>query len=185
MEEHLSAAEQAERTLNPHKPLFIRLLQWKFVIPFMIVLTLVTGPLVYRSYLLNGIPDIGDPFDVEAFGTVNLPDTENARVEYEAAMALIVPLPTGSGVDTELNRALDNGWDYASPAIRKWLDDNRPAMKQWKRGTAKTDFLYVQPKDLNIATLLPLTSLRAWPPANCALSWTPASNGAPVRWTVL
>ncbi|MEX0725639.1 MAG: hypothetical protein WD065_05190 [Planctomycetaceae bacterium] len=140
------------------KPLVIRLLQWKVVIPVMILLMLLVAPLLYRSYLLNGIPAIGDPFDVEAFGTVNLPDVENAKIDYEAAMAAMVPLPAIAGVDVaaQLDDALTNGWEHAGPTIRTWLDDNRPAMEQWKLGTEKPDFLYVQPKELSINTLLPL-----------------------------
>ncbi|MFN0199261.1 MAG: hypothetical protein ACKVT0_21125 [Planctomycetaceae bacterium] len=111
-------------------------------------------PMSVRVYRLWGIPDVGHPFDVEEFGTVELPDDENARIDYDAAIAALVPLPKVADRDTwkELDVALSEGWSSATPVIRQWLDDNRPALERWRRGTEKPDFLFVQPKTLNFST---------------------------------
>ena len=88
------------------------LLNPKVGIPLAIALLVLSGPFVYRSHQLSGLPDPGDPFDVEAFGTVEISDDENAYVEYRAAAALIVPLKTSD--NTALDKALEGGWAVAS-----------------------------------------------------------------------
>ncbi|MCH7688306.1 MAG: hypothetical protein IH899_16765, partial [Planctomycetes bacterium] len=65
------------------------LLSPKVAIPLMILLALLTAPFMYRMHRINMLPDIGDPFDVEAFGTVEITDEENAFVEYRAASKLL------------------------------------------------------------------------------------------------
>ncbi|MDA0832579.1 MAG: hypothetical protein O2955_00510 [Planctomycetota bacterium] len=145
----------------PRQPLFVRLLRWKVVIPLIVVCSIFTAPLMYRQWLLSQIPDIGDPFDVEAFGTVELADEENAKFDYEAAVAMLVPLPEiidkdspyGESIAGDVQQhALDNGWEAAAPEIQQWVEDNRPAMERWKAGTEKPGFLYYQPKDVNLET---------------------------------
>ena len=129
------------------------------MIPLIVVCGIFTAPLVYRHWLLCQVPDIGDPFDVEAFGTVELADEENAKFEYEAAVAMLVPLPEiidkdspyGESIAGDVQQhALDNGWEAAAPEIQQWVEDNRPAMERWKIGTEKPDFLYQQPKDARL-----------------------------------
>ncbi len=116
-----------------------------------LVLFLFVLPMSVRVYRLWGIPDVGHPFDVEQFGTVELPDDENARIDYDAAIAALVPLPkVADRTDwKDLDVALSEGWSSATPEIRQWLDDNRPALERWRTGTEKPDFLFVQPKTLN------------------------------------
>ena len=44
----------------------------------LILLTMVAIPPVWWSLQLVGLPDIGDPFDVEAFRATSIPDDRNA-----------------------------------------------------------------------------------------------------------
>jgi hypothetical protein len=61
------------------------LLSPKVAISLMILLTLLLAPFIYRTHRINQLPDIGDPFDVVAFGTVEISDEDNAFVEYREA----------------------------------------------------------------------------------------------------
>ena len=135
--------------------LLLFLLSPKVASPLMILLALSAAQFMYRTYQINKLPDIGDPFDVKAFGTVEIPDEENAFVEYRAASKLLVELKRTSTSYDELNKALDEGWSTASEDIRKWVEDNRPAMELWRRRTEKPDALYHQPKDTDCLTSLP------------------------------
>ena len=64
--------------------LLLFLLSPKVAIPLMILLGLLAAPFMYRMQRINKLPDIGDPFGVEAFGTGEITDEENAFVESEA-----------------------------------------------------------------------------------------------------
>ncbi|MEX1232958.1 MAG: hypothetical protein WEB58_22105 [Planctomycetaceae bacterium] len=141
----------------PPMPWFVRLLRWRYVIPAIVVVGLILSPFVYFQRLVSNIPDIGDPFDVEAFGTVKIADEDNAWLDFEAAIDMLVPLPKipGRDLSTEMSDAIDNGWPTATPEIRQWVDDNRPALERWKAGTEKSDFLLEQPKDLHLGLSLP------------------------------
>ncbi|MDA0832578.1 MAG: hypothetical protein O2955_00515 [Planctomycetota bacterium] len=141
----------------PRQPLFVRLLRWRFVIPAAVIVGLIVSPFAYFQHLVNQIPDIGDPFDVEAFGTVKIVDEENGWLDYEAAYKMLTPLPDipGRDIQKEYDEALDNGWQVATDVIREWVADNRPALARWKQGTEKPDFLIQQPKDLHFGLLIP------------------------------
>jgi len=141
------------------KSRFERFLLWalnpKVAIPLLILLVLLTAPFVYRSSQLAGLPDIGDPFDVEAFGTVEISDEENAFVEYIDATPLLVL--TAIEPHTALEKVQAAGWSAADEDIRTLLDDNRAAMILWREGTQKPDALYHQPHTIRFDTLIPVT----------------------------
>ena len=46
--------------------------------PLILAMLSATGILAYRQSRLDGIPDIGDPFDVEAIAAVDVDSTDNA-----------------------------------------------------------------------------------------------------------
>lgn len=123
----------------------------KVGIPLAVALLLIAAPFAYRASRLAGLPDPGHPFDVEAFGTVEISEEENAFIEYEKAAGLLVDF---AGDSKELDRALAEGWPATTVPVRQWLEDNRQALQVWKRGTAKPDALYHQPKAVDPSTLL-------------------------------
>ena len=90
------------------------------------IIGVVAIPFLYRSYQLVGLPDIGDPFDVQAFGTVEIEDADNACIEYREAADVFSPLPYASF--KSLEKALESGWPSADAQIRQWLADNRDAL---------------------------------------------------------
>ncbi len=131
------------------KRILLTLLDPKVGIPLALVLAVLSAPLVFRGHQIAGLPDPGDPFDVEAFGTVEIAPAENAFVEYRLAVVVLVPpTPFDPGV---LEKAMKGGWSAASQEIRKWVSDNRAALDLWRKGSQKPDAVYYQPKDMTIA----------------------------------
>ena len=136
------------------KRVLLTLLHPKVGIPLIVVLLMLSAPFVFRARQIAGLPDPGDPFDVEAFGTVEITPEENAFVEYASATAILVPLATTN--DDDLSKAMEGGWSAASEEVRKWVSDNRAALEIWREGTRKAEALYHQPKNVDYDTLLPV-----------------------------
>jgi hypothetical protein len=119
---------------------------------------------------LLGLPDVGDPFDVRSAGIVYLPDADNAFVEYKEATHRFVRPGWTSWWETNW----DCAWSQVNPTIRAWMEQNREALEVWRQGTEKPDALYIQPGDMNFATLLPVTQelrnfahMAAWRGSEC------------------
>ena len=104
-----------------------------------------------RASRIASVPEVGDPFDVEAFGTVDLASADNAADVYASA-ARLYRTGSFSAEDFNLDAVQEKGWPEASMTLRKWLDDNTAAMAEWRRGSELSEFVSVQPKDLTITT---------------------------------
>jgi hypothetical protein len=102
-----------------------------------------------KATSLYGLPDIGDPFDIEEF-CQPIPDETNAFVLYKQAFAKLGKAPDlGAGPWTAV-------WGASTGGQRRWLDESREALDLWKQGTTRPDALYTPPKTMNVATLLPV-----------------------------
>jgi hypothetical protein len=131
-----------------------RLLWWlhpKVALPLTLFGLILLSPLLYRSHRLASVPDIGDPFDVSAFGTVLIAPEDNAMTQYAKALKL---RRNGSYSLEDLNKAIENGWPETSETVRKWLDDNQPALAEWRKGTERSQSLAIQPKDFRFDSKL-------------------------------
>jgi hypothetical protein len=108
---------------------------------------------MWRVRNLDGLPDVGDPFDVAAvLRPVEILDDDNAYVSYSEARRLLTRL-------TEAVRQVDwmkVTWSTAGPDVRDYLEKNRPALEKWQEGTERPDALYHQPGTLAFDTLLPV-----------------------------
>lgn len=104
--------------------------------PLMLFVLLMLSPFLVRAWHLSKVPDIADPFDVEAFLSETVDDKDNAFVDYYAARALLVPEST---LTSEERQELDAGWEKTSPPVRAWVDANLPALQRWRIGTEKND----------------------------------------------
>ncbi|MBC7822024.1 MAG: hypothetical protein IAG10_34495 [Planctomycetaceae bacterium] len=104
----------------------------KVALPLMLSVLLLLSPFLVRGWHLAKVPDIADPFDVEAFLSETVDDKDNAFVDYHAAAALLVP-------STFSHEEFDAGWEKASSPLRLWVDANRPALDRWRLGTEKFD----------------------------------------------
>jgi hypothetical protein len=71
------------------------------------------GGAIWWLTSLNGLPDIGDPFDLSSFRVIGIPDEKNAFTYYRRAQDALTPFPT-------LPRAVTAGaasvaWSPADP----------------------------------------------------------------------
>src|SRR5262249_23671953 len=88
---------------------------------------------------LNGLPDIGDPFDVAAFRAFRLPDEQNAFTYLRRASEMVTPLRgmvSGNGADPS---ELKFSWSVANPTLRKWAGENREALELFRQGAEQAD----------------------------------------------
>ncbi len=117
-------------------------------------LATVMGISTWRLRSLDGIPDVGDPFEVaEALRLTPMADDENAYVLYGEAKARFVRVPASN---SRLIPDKNLTWSKAGPAIRDYLEQNRAAMELWRQGSRRSEALYHQPGELAMDTLLPL-----------------------------
>src|SRR5262249_4297156 len=68
---------------------------------------------------LNGLPDIGDPFDVAAYRALSVPDDQNAFTFLKRAHEKLSPLSSDPDV----------AWAQANPKLREWVNANQQALQ--------------------------------------------------------
>ena len=88
---------------------------------------------------LNGLPDIGDPFDVAAFRAFRLPDEQNAFTYLRRASEKLTPIVGmvgGNGADPG---ELKFSWSIANPTLREWAGENREAFELFQQGAEQAD----------------------------------------------
>ena len=78
---------------------------------------------------LNGLPDIGDPFDVAAFRAFRVPDDQNAFTFLRRAEEKLTPSPSH----------LATSWSQADPKLREWVKANRQAIELFQQGADQPD----------------------------------------------
>ena len=131
---------------NRSSPRWLVFLKPKVGIPLAIMIVLVSIPLGIRSWRLSSLPPIDEPFDVEAFCSVTIPDEENAFVEYREAFALFVA-DTATVEEWDSEDDLYRGrWKLAPTAFKAWISANARATEKWLEGTKKPDAMAV-PRD--------------------------------------
>jgi hypothetical protein len=113
------------------------------------MILLVGGVLGWREFSLWGLPDIGEPFDVSKYGTVEVQDADNAMVSYREAVKKVIP-PGLPDYKVASSKAWDNlDWATADPEVRRWVLDNRAAIAIWLEGTERPDALFIQPRQMH------------------------------------
>lgn len=111
-----------------------------------IVAILLAMPL-WWSIQLMGLPDIGEPFDVEAFRTFTIPDDRNALVLYHRAADRLRPI---EAMDRAKVPPIDReaAWSKAGPIVRRWVEANRETLELFRRGADRPEALrLVRPRD--------------------------------------
>jgi hypothetical protein len=150
----MSAETQNHARLKRKLPIVRKLLLAVFI--------LIPGLLLgIRAYELFSTPDVGEPFDVEAFASYRLPDARNAFTHYRKVVALFVSeqkvLKSNPSVKTQdfLNSedaALED-WTRAIPQVRDWVAINRSALEEWQRGADCDESLLVSPDQAATASV--------------------------------
>jgi hypothetical protein len=115
---------------------------------------LVLAALVWWAASLNGLPDLGDPFDPAEFDALLVPEDENAFTLYREASAKRV-----HGDPTRYRVADRTAWDAtewskADPEVRRWVGDNAEAFDLWMRGADRGRGLFLDPRTITYGTFL-------------------------------
>jgi hypothetical protein len=119
------------------------------------VLATMAGVSVWRMRSLNGLPDVGDPFDVAvALRPISIPDRDNAFVSYIAASKMLTTFTTA--IDRSLRKT--RTWSSADKKIRDYLSQNRPALEKWREASERPDALYHQPGETSVDLSMPMAS---------------------------
>ena len=115
-------------------------------------LATVTAVSIWRIRSLDGLPDVGDPFDVAAaLRPIDLPDEQNAYVAYAAADSVRFRWPQ------ELAKVDFKTLTWSSgQSVRDFVDQKRPALELWREGSERPDALYHQLRAIAADTLLGL-----------------------------
>ena len=91
---------------------------------------------------LNGLPDIGDPFDVAALRAFSIPEDRDAFVYFRRANEKLYFFPLWDpGVDSSATAA----WSEADPKVRAWVEANRPALGLFLQGAGCADGISRRP----------------------------------------
>ena len=91
---------------------------------------------IWWSTSLNGLPDIGDPFDVAAFRAFSIPDDQNAFAFFRRANEKLTPIRSGEGPYPDDPKF---SWSIANPASREWAGENREALELFLQGADRPD----------------------------------------------
>lgn len=126
---------------------------------------LLLAPVFYFQAQVAAIPDIGEPFDVQAYQSHVVPDEENAFTLYREAAQQLVPLerafpndePRQNAAFESIEAALKQGWGAASADLRGWLELNRGALEIWRQGTERADAIEVPLRDVQYDSFLDAT----------------------------
>jgi hypothetical protein len=103
-----------------------------------VLLAMIAVPPLWWCIQLIGLPDIGDPFDVQAFRAFTIPDDRNAVVLYIRAGDRLKPMHASSQKQAEkIDRHV--AWSRAQPEVRRWVEENREAMALFRQGTELPD----------------------------------------------
>jgi hypothetical protein len=106
------------------------------------LLAMIAGPPLWWAVQLAGLPDIGEPFDVQAFRSATLPDDQNAFVLYRQAAALLKPLRESEADTAKARRVVALlGWSKAAPEVRRWVEANREALALYRQASERPDAL--------------------------------------------
>jgi hypothetical protein len=131
---------------------------WKrrgLVVLYLAVLSTV-GVLGWRGLSLWRLPDVGEPFDVERFGTVRVADSDNALPLYLEAQKRIKPLDAPQkALDSKAWKVDD--WAGLDPELKRWVVESRPAIEPWLRAAERADALQVQPGEMRVTSILDAT----------------------------
>jgi hypothetical protein len=119
---------------------YVRMLNPRVAVPIALALLLLAAPFVYREWQIAGLPDPGDPFDVEAFLAANpsAPREDNAIADYIAAENIVHGDPSDFSAYLGLRGELACEHDSIPPAAWHWLASNRRALELWETGARKS-----------------------------------------------
>ena len=105
----------------------------------LVIVSIVLAAWLWWATQLWGLPDIGDPFDVEAFRSQTIPDDRNAFVLYRQAVDPVHAIEAVRHVAGVCRSTSIRCGPTASPEIRGWAEANREALALYRRGADRPD----------------------------------------------
>jgi hypothetical protein len=91
---------------------------------------------------LNGLPDIGDPFDVAALRAFSIPEDRDAFVFFRRANEKSSSFPLWAN---RVASSATAAWSEADPKVRAWVEANRPALGLFLQGAGCPDGISRRP----------------------------------------
>jgi hypothetical protein len=125
---------RAVARLRPHKLVQLlrkrlrQLLRATFVLAICLALA-ATAFAIWWLTSLNGLPDIGDPFDVAAYRAFRVPDDRNAFTFLRRAQESLIPSPPSVALS----------WSELDPKSRQWVQANQRAIELFQQGADQSD----------------------------------------------
>jgi hypothetical protein len=127
-ESSVEVSRASQKTLRLLRKRLFQLLRATLV-PAMCLMVAATVIGIWWLTSLNGLPDIGDPFDVTAFRAFSIADDQNAFTFLRRAEDLLTPTPPG----------LASSWSQADPKLQQWVEANRQAIDLFQQGADQSD----------------------------------------------
>ncbi len=153
MQDETPPESKTSNDVTRRRSWMVTLLRPKFAIPIFLLLLLIASPFLIRAWNVHQVPNFPEPFDVEAFRNLTIPDEDNAFVEYRLASEMLVESDDPELLD-QVERVLEFGWSVEAPAAKAWLEANQEGLELWKSGSDKPDALYVPPSEYHFNTQL-------------------------------
>src|SRR5258708_1190237 len=96
--------------------------------PILLVLGFPPLPIVVfacwmRSWALPRLPDVPEPFDVDAVAHVEIPADQNAFELYRRASDRLRPMP--AELKSQYSDVVQKGWNALPLSYQEWLAENR------------------------------------------------------------
>jgi hypothetical protein len=142
----MPAQSESPAAVSSASPKMLQLLRKRFRQLLRVTLVLAIGHAVAATAIaiwwltsLNGLPDIGDPFDVAAFRAFSVPDDHNAFTYFRRASAKVTPIRGmvgGEGADPGDSKF---SWSIANTMWRKWAAENREPFELFQQGAEQPD----------------------------------------------
>jgi hypothetical protein len=101
------------------------------------LLVVACGVAIRRATCLIGLPDVGDPFDVEAFRAVRVPEDQDAFVLFRQATAKCRQMPEPPMAYRRTGPFVN--WLETDPKLREWTEANREALIPFQQGAERAD----------------------------------------------
>jgi hypothetical protein len=122
------ARHQSHKLIQLLRKRLRQLLRATFVLAICLALA-ATAFAIWWLTSLNGLPDIGDPFDVAAFRAFSVPDEQNAFAFLRRAQESLIPSPPSVALS----------WTELDPTSRQWVEANHRAIELFQQGADQPD----------------------------------------------
>ncbi len=121
-------------------------------VPFGVIIAAI---LVWRGVTLFGLPNIGEPFDLDARGTVKIAEKDNAFTYYRVAISKLKGGRSGGRFTS---------WANVTEQDRNWFWENNEAVRIWLAGTTMDRAVFIQARDapIDYKPLDPLQTMRSF-----------------------